>query len=271
MMDKLQNLPHRHQHLSVLISIYYQERARTMKIVLENIHKSYGKRVIVNRVNLSVAQGEVVGLLGPNGAGKTTTFYIATGLEKPNQGKVWLGNLDVTEMPMHKRARLGIGYLAQEPSVFRQLSVQDNILLVLEQTNVPRWEWTRRLTTLLREFRLEKLANSKGIQLSGGERRRTELARSLAAGQEGPKFLLLDEPFAGVDPIAVSEIQQIVARLRDRGMGILITDHNVRETLAITDRAYIMREGQILAFGATDELYGNSLVRQYYLGDNFQV
>ncbi|MEH2117908.1 LPS export ABC transporter ATP-binding protein [Nostoc sp.] len=242
-----------------------------MKIVLENIHKSYGKRVIVNRVNLSVAQGEVVGLLGPNGAGKTTTFYIATGLEKPNQGKVWLGNLDVTGMPMHKRARLGIGYLAQEPSVFRQLSVQDNILLVLEQTNVPRWEWTRRLTTLLREFRLEKLANSKGIQLSGGERRRTELARSLAAGQEGPKFLLLDEPFAGVDPIAVSEIQQIVARLRDRGMGILITDHNVRETLAITDRAYIMREGQILAFGATDELYGNSLVRQYYLGDNFQV
>lgn len=271
MMDKLQNLLHRHQHSSVLISIYYQERARTMKIVLENIHKSYGKRVIVNRVNLSVAQGEIVGLLGPNGAGKTTTFYIATGLEKPNQGKVWLGNVDVTGMPMHKRARLGIGYLAQEPSVFRQLSVQDNILLVLEQTNVPRWEWTRRLTTLLREFRLEKLANSKGIQLSGGERRRTELARSLAAGQEGPKFLLLDEPFAGVDPIAVSEIQQIVARLRDRGMGILITDHNVRETLAITDRAYIMREGQILAFGATDELYGNSLVRQYYLGDNFQV
>ncbi|AVH65982.1 LPS export ABC transporter ATP-binding protein [Nostoc sp. 'Peltigera membranacea cyanobiont' 213] len=242
-----------------------------MKIVLENIHKSYGKRVIVNRVNLSVAQGEVVGLLGPNGAGKTTTFYIATGLEKPNQGKVWLGNLDVTGMPMHQRARLGIGYLAQEPSVFRQLSVQDNILLVLEQTNVPRWEWSRRLTTLLREFRLEKLANSKGIQLSGGERRRTELARSLAAGREGPKFLLLDEPFAGVDPIAVSEIQQIVAQLRDRGMGILITDHNVRETLAITDRAYIMREGQILAFGAADELYSNSLVRQYYLGDNFQV
>ncbi|MEH2073948.1 MAG: LPS export ABC transporter ATP-binding protein [Nostoc sp.] len=242
-----------------------------MKIVLENIHKSYGKRVIVNRVNLSVAQGEVVGLLGPNGAGKTTTFYIATGLEKPNQGKVWLGNLDVTGMPMHQRARLGIGYLAQEPSVFRQLSVEDNILLVLEQTNVPRWEWSRRLTTLLREFRLEKLANSKGIQLSGGERRRTELARSLAAGREGPKFLLLDEPFAGVDPIAVSEIQQIVAQLRDRGMGILITDHNVRETLAITDRAYIMREGQILAFGAADELYSNSLVRQYYLGDNFQV
>ncbi|MBD2354209.1 LPS export ABC transporter ATP-binding protein [Tolypothrix sp. FACHB-123] len=242
-----------------------------MKINLENIHKSYGKRQIVNRVNLSVAQGEVVGLLGPNGAGKTTTFYIATGLEKPNQGKVWLDNLDITSMPMHKRARLGIGYLAQEASVFRQLSVRDNILLVLEQTNVPHWEWSGRINNLLREFRLEKVANSKGIQLSGGERRRTELARALAAGREGPKFLLLDEPFAGVDPIAVSEIQQIVARLRDRGMGILITDHNVRETLAITDRAYIMREGQILAFGNANELYNNPLVRQYYLGDNFQV
>ncbi|MBD2163971.1 LPS export ABC transporter ATP-binding protein [Calothrix sp. FACHB-156] len=242
-----------------------------MKIVLENIHKSYGKRQIVNRVSLSVAQGEVVGLLGPNGAGKTTTFYIATGLEKPNQGKVWLDNLDITTMAMHKRARLGIGYLAQEASVFRQLSVRDNILLVLEQTNVPHWEWSGRVQNLLREFRLEKVANSKGIQLSGGERRRTELARALAAGREGPKFLLLDEPFAGVDPIAVSEIQQIVARLRDRGMGILITDHNVRETLAITDRAYIMREGQILAFGNANELYNNPLVRQYYLGDNFQV
>jgi lipopolysaccharide export system ATP-binding protein len=242
-----------------------------VKIVLENIHKSYGKRVIINRVNLSVAQGEVVGLLGPNGAGKTTSFYIATGLEKPNQGKVWLDSLDITGLPMHKRARLGIGYLAQEASVFRQLSVRDNILLVLEQTNVPRWEWSRRVKSLLREFRLEQLANSKGIQLSGGERRRTELARALAAGREGPKFLLLDEPFAGVDPIAVSEIQKIVAQLRDRGMGILITDHNVRETLAITDRAYIMREGQILAFGTADELYNNPLVRQYYLGDNFQV
>ncbi|MDZ8055136.1 MAG: LPS export ABC transporter ATP-binding protein [Aulosira sp. ZfuVER01] len=242
-----------------------------MKIILENIHKSYGKRQIVNRVSLSVAQGEVVGLLGPNGAGKTTTFYIATGLEKPNQGKVWLDGLDITAMPMHKRARLGIGYLAQEASVFRQLSVRDNILLVLEQTHVPQWEWSGRIQNLLREFRLEKVANSKGIQLSGGERRRTELARALAAGREGPKFLLLDEPFAGVDPIAVSEIQQIVARLRDRGMGILITDHNVRETLAITDRAYIMREGQILAFGNANELYNNPLVRQYYLGDNFQV
>ena len=242
-----------------------------MKIVLENIHKSYGKRLIVNRVNLSVSQGEIVGLLGPNWAGKTTTFYIATGLEKPNHGKVWLDNFDITNFPMHKRARLGIGYLAQEPSVFRHLSVQDNILLVFEQTQVPRREWRQRLHTLLQEFRLEKVALSKGIQLSGGERLRTELARALAAGREGPKFLFLDEPFAGVDPIAVSEIQEIVSQLRDRGMGILITDHNVRETLAITDRAYIMREGQILAFGNADELYNNPLVRQYYLGDNFAV
>ncbi len=242
-----------------------------MKIVLENIHKSYGKKLIVNRVNLSVAQGEIVGLLGPNGAGKTTTFYIATGLEKPNQGKVWLDSLDITALPMHKRARLGIGYLAQEASVFRHLSVQENILLVLEQTNVPQWDWPRRVQNLLREFRLEKVAYSKGIQLSGGERRRTELARTLASGKEGPKFLFLDEPFAGVDPIAVTEIQQIVRRLSDRNMGILITDHNVRETLAITDRAYIMREGQILAFGTAEELYNNVLVRQYYLGDQFHA
>jgi lipopolysaccharide export system ATP-binding protein len=242
-----------------------------VKIVLDNIHKSYGKRAIVNRVNLSVNQGEVVGLLGPNGAGKTTTFYIATGLEKPNQGSVWLDNQDITGLPMHKRARLGIGYLAQEASVFRQLSVRDNILLVLEQTNVPRREWSGRLETLLREFRLQKVANSKGIQLSGGERRRTELARALAAGTNGPKFLLLDEPFAGVDPIAVSEIQEIVKQLRDRHMGILITDHNVRETLAITDRAYIMREGQILASGTAEELYSNPLVKQYYLGEHFQA
>ena len=242
-----------------------------MKIVLQNIHKSYGKRVIVNRVNISVDQGEIVGLLGPNGAGKTTTFYIATGLERPEKGTVFLDNQDITKLPMHKRARLGIGYLAQEPSVFRSLSVRDNILLVLEQTQVPSWQWAGRTESLLREFRLEKVANNKGIQLSGGERRRTELARALASGIEGPKFLFLDEPFAGVDPIAVAEIQQIVARLRDRNMGILITDHNFRETLAITDRGYVMREGQILASGAAEELYSNPLVRQYYLGDNFQM
>jgi len=217
-----------------------------------------------------VGQGEVVGLLGPNGAGKTTTFYIATGLEKPDSGKVWLDDQEVTALPINKRAALGIGYLAQEPSIFRYLTVQDNILLVLEQTKVPRWQWNERLSGLLKEFRLEKVASTLGVQVSGGERRRTELARALASGVEGPKFLLLDEPFAGVDPIAVAEIQEIVAQLRDRKIGILITDHNVRETLAITDRAYIMRDGQILASGNAEELYANPLVRQYYLGDNFQ-
>lgn len=237
-----------------------------MKIVLENVHKSYNKRVVVNRVNLSVLRGEVVGLLGPNGAGKTTTFYIATGLERPDQGTVWLNDTDITSLSMHQRSRMGIGYLAQEPSIFRHLSVRDNILLVLEQIGIPLSEQQKRLDNLLREFRLEKVAYTQGIQVSGGERRRTELARALAPN---PQFLLLDEPFAGVDPIAVSEIQKIVQELRDRNMGILITDHNVRETLAITDRGYIMRDGQILASGSAEELYNNPLVRQYYLGDDF--
>jgi lipopolysaccharide export system ATP-binding protein len=242
-----------------------------VKITLENIHKSYGKRNIVNRVSLSVSQGEIVGLLGPNGAGKTTTFYIATGLEKPNQGKVWLDDTDITSLSIHQRARLGIGYLAQEASIFRSLTVMDNILLVLEQTKVPRRLWNQKLTELITEFNLEKVVNTLGNQVSGGERRRTEIARSLAAGIDGPKFLFLDEPFAGVDPIAVAEIQKIIAKLRDRNMGILITDHNVRETLAITDRAYIMREGQVFASGSSDEMYANPLVREFYLGSNFQV
>jgi len=241
-----------------------------LKIVLENIHKSYGKRTVVNRVSLSVSTGEVVGLLGPNGAGKTTTFYIATGIEKPNQGRVWLDNQDITPLPLQERARRGIGYLAQEPSIFRHLSVADNLLLVFQQTGVPVSEHAERLHELLKEFRLEQVAATLGNRVSGGERRRTELARALAAGQTGPQFLLLDEPFAGVDPIAVAEIQAIIARLRDRQIGILITDHNVRETLAITDRAYIMRDGQILAAGNAEELYANPLVRQHYLGDSFQ-
>lgn len=241
-----------------------------MKILLEDIYKSYGQRGVVNRVSLSVAQGEIVGLLGPNGAGKTTTFYIATGLEQPDRGRVWLENREITPLPMHQRARLGIGYLAQEASIFRQLSVQDNILLVMEQTQVPRHQWSDRLNHLLQEFRLQKVASTLGVQISGGERRRTELARALAAGPQGPKFLFLDEPFAGVDPIAVADIQAIIAQLRDRHLGILITDHNVRETLEITDRAYIMRDGRVLASGSADELYENPLVRQYYLGDRFQ-
>ncbi len=241
-----------------------------MTIALENIHKSYGKRTIVCRVNLKVSAGETVGLLGPNGAGKTTTFSIATGLVTPNQGKVWLDQLEITHLPLHKRARLGIGYLPQQASIFRHLTVEENILLVLEQTKVPAPLRPRRLSTLLQEFRLEKVAQTKGSQVSGGERRRTELARALAVGYDGPQYLLLDEPFAGVDPIAVAEIQAIIEQLKERHLGILITDHNVRETLAITDRSYIMRDGEILASGTSEELYNNSLVRQYYLGDHFQ-
>ena len=242
-----------------------------MSLVLENVHKAYGKRSVVNRVNLRVNPGEIVGLLGPNGAGKTTTFYIATGLVKPDRGIVRLSDRDITTLPLHQRARLGIGYLTQQASIFRYLSVRDNIRLVLEETKVPVAARPVRLQQLLQEFRLEKVAQTQGYQVSGGERRRTEIARALAVGLSGPQYLLLDEPFAGVDPIAVSEIQQIVAELRDRQMGILITDHNVRETLAITTRAYIMRDGQILASGTAEELYENPLVRQYYLGDNFRV
>ncbi|MGK7876430.1 MAG: LPS export ABC transporter ATP-binding protein [Xenococcaceae cyanobacterium] len=242
-----------------------------MTLILENIHKSYGKRFVVNRVHIRVSQGEIVGLLGPNGAGKTTTFYIATGFIKPDKGKVWLNQRNITAMPINERAHLGIGYLAQQPSIFRHLSIRDNIQLVLEQTKVPLRQRPLRLHQLLKEFHIEKVAETKGFQVSGGERRRTELARSLAVGRDGPKFLLLDEPFAGIDPIAVSEIQKIIAQLRERQMGILITDHNVRETLEITDRAYIMRDGQILASGTSEELYNNPLVRQYYLGDKFQL
>ncbi len=242
-----------------------------MSLTLENIHKSYGKRTVVNRVNLRVLPGEIVGLLGPNGAGKTTTFYIATGLVKPNEGTVKLNEREITSLPLHQRSHLGMGYLTQQASIFRHLSVRDNILLVLEQTKVPQPAIPIRLAQLLAEFRLDKVANTMGALVSGGERRRTELARALAVGLNGPQYLLLDEPFAGVDPIAVAEMQDIIADLRDRNMGILITDHNVRETLAITNRSYIMRDGQILASGTTEELYNNPLVKQYYLGNNFQL
>ena len=242
-----------------------------MTIILENIHKYYGKRLVVNRVNIRVSQGEIVGLLGPNGAGKTTTFYIATGLIKPNEGRVWLNEWDITSLAIDRRAHLGISYLPQQASIFRNLSVRENIQLVLEQSGISPRQRAMRLRQLLQEFRLEKVARTKGSQVSGGERRRTEIARALAVGKQGPKFLLLDEPFAGVDPIAVSEIQKIIAQLRERHLGILITDHNVRETLEITDRAYIMRDGEILAAGTSEELYDNSLVRKYYLGDKFKI
>ncbi len=245
------------------------EKAVAVKILLQDVSKAYRQQAVVNHVTLAVGRGEIVGLLGPNGAGKTTTFYIATGLEKPDQGKIWLNNQDITQLPMHRRAKLGISYLPQEPSIFRNLSVRENLLLAMEQTQVPRSLWSKRLNFLLNEFNLNKVASTLGLAVSGGERRRTELARALATGLEGPQFLLLDEPFAGVDPISVSDIQVTISRLRDRNIGILITDHNVRETLEITDRAYIMREGRILTSGTPDELYNDPLVRQYYLGNHF--
>lgn len=240
-----------------------------VSLVLKNIHKSYGKLTIVSRVSVRVSPGEIVGLLGPNGAGKTTTFYIATGLVKPDQGSVWLGEDNITTLAIDRRSRLGIGYLPQQPSIFRYLTVADNLRLTLEENQFSLQMRKQRLQQLLEEFRLERIANTEGSRISGGERRRTELARALAVGEKGPQFLLLDEPFAGVDPIAVSELQTLINQLRSQNMGILITDHNVRETLEITDRAYIMRDGGILASGKAQELYSDPLVRQYYLGDNF--
>jgi lipopolysaccharide export system ATP-binding protein len=242
-----------------------------MKLSLQNVSKRFGRREVVHDVSLSVEQGEVVGLLGPNGAGKTTIFYIATGLQQPNTGCVCLDERDITHLPIHRRAKLGIGYLAQEPSIFRRLSVRDNLLLVMEQTGVPRREWNQRLTKSLDDFGIAHVADSLGLQVSGGERRRAEIARALVAGRTGPNFLLLDEPFAGVDPIAVADLQATIAQLQRRGIGVLITDHNVRETLEITNRAYIVNEGSIIAKGSSQELAVDSLVRKYYLGEKFRL
>ena len=232
----------------------------------EGLVKRYGKRTVVNDVSFSVKQGEIVGLLGPNGAGKTTSFYMTTGLVLPNGGHIYLGDDEVTDFPVYKRARLGIGYLAQEASVFRKMSVEDNILSVLEMTGKPREYQLEKLESLIKEFRLQKVRKNKGDQLSGGERRRTEIARCLAIE---PKFIMLDEPFAGVDPIAVEDIQFIVWKLKDRNIGILITDHNVEDTLCITDRAYLLFEGRILFHGTPEELAANQIVRKNYLTDSF--
>ena len=238
------------------------------KMVLraEHLVKRYGKRTVVNDVTFDVKQGEIVGLLGPNGAGKTTSFYMTTGLVVPNGGRIFLDDQEITEDPVYKRARVGIGYLAQEASVFRKMSVEDNIASVLEMTGKPKEYQKEKLESLIAEFRLQKVRKNLGDQLSGGERRRTEIARCLAID---PKFIMLDEPFAGVDPIAVEDIQQIVWKLKDKNIGILITDHNVQETLSITDRAYLLFEGRILFEGRPEELAANDVVRAKYLSNSF--
>lgn len=238
------------------------------KMVLrtDNLVKKYGKRTVANHVSINVTQGEIVGLLGPNGAGKTTTFYMTVGLITPNEGQIFLNDLNITKYPVYKRAQNGIGYLAQEPSVFRKLSVENNIRAVLQMTNTSAEYQRDKLESLIAEFRLEKVRKNLGDQLSGGERRRTEIARCLAID---PKFIMLDEPFAGVDPIAVEDIQSIVYRLKEKNIGILITDHNAQETLRITDRAYLLFEGKILFQGTSEELAENPTVREKYLGRDF--
>jgi lipopolysaccharide export system ATP-binding protein len=234
----------------------------------QNIVKSYKNRRVVDKVSIEVKQGEIVGLLGPNGAGKTTSFYIAVGLVKPEEGTVYLDNLDITSMPMYKRAQMGIGYLPQEASIFRKMSVEDNIAAVLELTELTKAEQKEKLENLIAEFRLGHVRKSNGDVLSGGERRRTEIARALATN---PDFILLDEPFAGIDPIAVEDIQKIVVQLKDRNIGVLITDHNVQETLSIIERAYLLFEGRVLKAGTAEELSQDAEVRRVYLGENFKL
>jgi len=239
-----------------------------MKLRSENLVKVYKNRTVVDHISVEVNRGEIVGLLGPNGAGKTTTFYMIVGLIKPNEGKIFLDDEEITNLPMYKRAKLGIGYLAQEASVFRKLSVEDNILAVLEMTSLTKKEQHEKAEQLLHELGLERVRKNRGDLLSGGERRRTEIARALAVD---PKFILLDEPFAGVDPIAVEDIQNIVTHLKDRNIGVLITDHNVHETLSITNHSYLLFEGQILKAGTSEELAADEQVRRVYLGKKFEL
>ena len=244
-----------------------------MRLFTSELVKKYKSRTVVNHVTIDVKQGEIVGLLGPNGAGKTTTFYMIVGLIKPNEGQIFLENdegeiSELTNMPVYRRAQMGVGYLAQEASVFRRLSVEDNIKAVLEMTNYSKEYQRERVETLIEEFRLQKVRKSLGIQLSGGERRRTEIARAVAIN---PSFILLDEPFAGVDPIAVEDIQSIVATLKQKNIGVIITDHNVDETLEITDRTYLLYEGKILKTGTAEDLANDEMVRKVYLGQNFQL
>lgn len=251
--------------------MYFQQKIMTdkgMVLRTEHLYKKYGKRTVVSDVSIEVKQGEIVGLLGPNGAGKTTTFYMTTGLVTPNSGKIFLNDQNITKFPVYKRAQKGIGYLAQEASVFRKMTVEDNIKAVLEMTKFSRQYQKEKLETLITEFNLENVRHNIGDRLSGGERRRTEIARCLAIE---PRFIMLDEPFAGVDPIAVQDIQDIVWKLKDKNIGILITDHNVDETLTITDRAYMLFEGVIMFQGTSSELAENPIVREKYLGRDFEL
>ena len=239
-----------------------------MRLHTKDLVKRYKSRTVVDHVSIEVSQGEIVGLLGPNGAGKTTTFYMTVGLIKPNDGQIFLDDIDITREPVYRRAQLGVGYLAQEASVFRRLTVEDNIKAVLEMTDYTKEYQQERLENLISEFRLQKVRKSYGIQLSGGERRRTEIARAVSINH---KFILLDEPFAGVDPIAVEDIQSIVRTLKDKNIGVIITDHNVHETLAITDRTYLLFEGRILKAGSAEELAADEMVRKVYLGSDFKL
>lgn len=256
--------------ISIIIINFEIRKIRkiSMELKADNLVKIYGKRTVVKGVSFNVKQGEIVGLLGPNGAGKTTSFYMIVGIIKPNEGKVYLDEKDITTYPMYQRAKLGIGYLAQEPSIFRNLSVENNIRAALEFTKLTQKEQDDKLEQLLDEFGLQHIRKSKGIQLSGGERRRTEIARSLAID---PKFMLLDEPFAGIDPIAVEDIQSIIYKLKTKNIGILITDHNVHETLSITDRAYLLIDGNIMKSGSAEDLANDEEVRRLYLGTNFEL
>ena len=239
-----------------------------MRLYTDKITKRYKNRIVANEVCIQVLQGEIVGLLGPNGAGKTTSFYMIVGMIKPTKGKIFLENTDITKLPMYKRAQMGIAYLPQEASVFRKLSVEDNIRAILEMTNLSKPEQQHRLEELLSEFNLHHIRKNLGDQLSGGERRRTEIARALATK---PKFILLDEPFAGVDPIAVEDIQSVIKKLKEKHIGVLITDHNVHETLNITDRAYLLYEGKVIKSGTAEELASDEMVRKVYLGQNFEL
>lgn len=251
-----------------LTGMFEGEEGDTLMLRTENLVKKYGKRTVVNHVSINVRQGEIVGLLGPNGAGKTTTFYMTVGLIVPNEGEIYIGDRNITKYPVYKRAQNGIGYLAQEASIFRKMSVEDNIRAVLEFTDKTPNEQKQKLESLISEFGLQKVRKNQGDRLSGGERRRAEIARCLAID---PKFIMLDEPFAGIDPIAVQDIQSIVAQLKYRNIGILITDHNVDETLSITDRAYLLFEGKVLFQGTAEELAENPIVREKYLGRDFEL